>query len=100
MTASRDYLPVLDRIELAVEATCGAVMTLQSIDVLTGTREDESVQEHVSQAISHLRDAIEELRDAQSQGQTGLGLGFVLARDRRKSTLDGRPGQSIPRRTA
>ena len=97
MTHPRDYLPGLDRIGAALEATCDALMTLQSIDAPPGMPEGEG---HVARAISHLRHAIDELRDAQAQGQTGLAMGFVLARDQRNVTADSEPGQSSPRRTA
>jgi hypothetical protein len=99
MTHPRDYLPNLDRIEVALEAACDALMTLQSIDVLPGASENGHGKGHVTQAISHLRHAIDELRDARAQGQTGLALGFVLARDQHNSRAD-QPGQSSPRRTA
>ena len=100
MTHPRDYLPVLDRIGVALEATCDALMTLQSIDVLPEMSESGDGEAHVAFAIAHLRHAIDELRDAQAQGQTGLALGFVLARDQRNWNRDGESGQSSPRRTA
>jgi hypothetical protein len=100
MTHPRDYLPVLDRIGAALEATCDALMTLQSIDVLPSRPEHDRGEGQVARAVSHLRQAIDELRDAQAQGQTGLAMGFVLARDQRNLTADGDPGQSSPRRTA
>ena len=85
MTDPRDYLPVLDRIGIALEATCDALMTLQSIEVPPRMPENGPREGHVAQAISHLRHAIDELRDARVRGQTGLALGFVLARDERDS---------------
>jgi hypothetical protein len=100
MTDARDYLPALDRIGEALEATCDALMALQSIDVLPATPENGHGEGHVAQAAAHLRHAIDELRNAQPQGQTGLALGFVLARDQRNSSGDVAPGQSSPRRTA
>jgi hypothetical protein len=100
MTHPRDYLPVLDRIGTALEATCDALMALQSIDVLPSRPESEDDEGHVELALSHLRHAVDELRDAQAQGQTGLAVGFVLARDQRSLAIDGEPGQSSPRRTA
>lgn len=100
MTHPRDYLPFLDRIGMALEATCDALMTLQSIDVLPTRPEDEHGEGHVARASTHLRRAIDELREAQAHGQTGLALGFVLARDRHSSNGDGSAGQSSPRRTA
>lgn len=91
MTHPREYLPVLDRIGVALDAACDALMTLQAIDVLPGMHEGGPVSRHVDKAISGLRGAIDELRDAQTQGQTGLAMGFVLARDARNSTEDGGP---------
>ncbi len=99
MTHPRDYLPVLDRIEAALEATCAALMTLQSIDVLPSIADDAGEVE-VAQAISHLRQAIDKLRDARAEGQTGLALGFVLAGDRREPDHRDPANQSSPRRTA
>jgi len=100
MTHPRDYLPVLDRIGMALEATCDALMTLQSIDVLPSVPDNGNGEGHVARAVSHLRQAIDELRDAQARGQTGLALGFVLARDQRSSSGDDERDQSSPRRTA
>jgi hypothetical protein len=100
MTHPRDYLPVLDRLEVALEATCDALMTVQSIDVPPSIPEDRNGEGHVARAIAHLRCAVDELREAQTDRQTGLALGFVLARDERRSTAEGEPDQSSPRRTA
>jgi hypothetical protein len=100
MTHPRDYLPVLDRIGVALESTCDALMTLQSIDVLPGAPQQGDGERHVAQAISYLRRAIEELREAQTDGQTGLALGFVLAQDQRALNGDRPVDQSSPRRTA
>lgn len=99
MTHPRDYLPVLDRIGVALEATCDALMTLQSIDALPSI-EDAGGEAHIDQAISHLRQAIDELRDAQAERHNGLALGFVLAADRRQSDRNDELNQSSPRRTA
>lgn len=100
MTHPRDHLPVLDRIGVVLEATCDALMALQSIELVPGTAENSPGAEHVAHAISHLRHAVDELREAQAQGQTGLALGFVLARERRNSSGNSLPAQSSPRRTA
>lgn len=100
MTHPRDYLPVLDCIGATLEATCDALMTLQSINLLSSVRENGHVEAHVTEAVLHLRHAIDELRDAHTQGQTGLALGFVLARDSKNSGRSSRSGQSSPRRTA
>ena len=96
----REYLPVLDRITTALDATCDALMALQSLDPLAAAGDGKRVDGHVGQAISHLRLATDELREALTQGQTGLALGFVLARDCRNPTDDEELDQSSPRRTA
>jgi hypothetical protein len=103
MPHPRDYLPALDRVEAALEASCAALVTLESINpgAADGTSDIDATQRHVGLAISALRDAIEELRLAQSDGSSALAIGFVLkGRDRapRGSTADS--GQSNPRRTA
>jgi hypothetical protein len=100
MTQPRDSLPALDRIGVALDSTCDALITLQSIDVPPGAPRDGDGEGHVARAISYLRRAIDELRDAQAHGQTGVALGFVLAQDQRESSADKEPDQSIPRRTA
>jgi hypothetical protein len=99
----RDYLPALDRIEAALEASCGALVTLESIKPgpADGLRDADRMQAHVGLAIASLRGAIEELRLAQSNGSSALAVGFVLkgnGRPRRGVTAG--PGQSNPRRTA
>jgi hypothetical protein len=98
MTHPRDYLPVLDRIGVALEATCDALMTLESIDVLPGMDEDAHTEGHVAQAVSHLQHAIQELREAQVRGQTGLALGFVLAQGRRTTAGPINRARGEPRR--
>lgn len=86
---------------VALDATCDALMTLQSIDIPPpGMPEKGRAGGHVAKAISHLRDAIDELRDAQVHGQTGLALGFVLGRDERNSNGEREQAQSRPWRTA
>ena len=100
MMHPRQYLPVLDRIGAALDATCVALMTLQSIDALPADDDRERVGGDVAQAISHLRQAIDELRNAHMHGQTGLALGFVLAPGVRDLRQDAESRQSSPRRTA
>jgi hypothetical protein len=100
MTHPRDYLPVLDRIGVALETTCDALMTLQAIDVLPSLPDDGTGETHIARAMEHLRDAVNELRRAQAHGQTGLAMGFVLARDQRSAGAEADADQSSPRRTA
>ncbi len=99
MTHPRDHLPLLDNIEAAIDATCGTLMSLESINVPAAMADVENVQGHVAKAILSLRHAIGELRGAQQRGASGLALGFVLARERRASG-GATPDQSRPRRTA
>lgn len=100
VTHPREYLPVLDRIEMALDAACGALMTLHSVDLPSAIGDAGRMEAHVAQAISGLQHAIDQLRDAHMQGQTGLALGFVLARNSSNSCGHEGFGQSSPRRTA
>jgi hypothetical protein len=92
VTHPREYLPVLEGVEMALDAACGALMALQSIDVRCTAGDSQGVEGHVAQTIWHLRRAIDELRDAHTKGHTGLALGFVLARDAHNSNGEGRFG--------
>jgi hypothetical protein len=103
MTHPRDYLPALDQIEVALEATCGALVTVESICGQASPRVGlaDGTQEHIEAAVGALRKAIEELRSAQTEGATGLAMGFVLERDTepdRETKPDS--GQINPHRTA
>jgi hypothetical protein len=103
MMHPRDYLPALDHIEAALEASCGALITLQSIRGAPTDRtyDADGMHAHVAQAVVSLREAIEELRSAQSSGTSGLALGFVLSRNRHAPAgAQSAGGQSRPRRTA
>ena len=106
MLHPRDYLPALDRIEASLEATCGALVTLESInsDACDGADDQDGISRHVGLAIRSLRSVIEELRRAQNNGECALAIGFVLKSDGRvPRALDPQPadpGQSKPRRTA
>ena len=103
MKHPRDYLPALDRIEDALEASCGALIALESIACPASDRpyEPDGIQEHVGHAIRSLREAIDVLRSAHSDGVDGLAMGFVLKRNE-SAARDGtrEVGQSKPRRTA
>ena len=93
MRYTRDSPSATDRIEAALEASCAALVTLESLSF--GAGEPSGRQERVVTAIRSLRHAIEQLRWAQSDHADELALGFVL---------NGRPRpgrrQSRPRRTA
>ena len=103
MTDPRDYLAGLDRIEAALEASCGALITLESLNCRAhqaGGKAD-GMQDHIAHATRSLREAIESLRAAQSDGTDALALGFVFKRDRPATPGSWpEPGQSKPRRTA
>jgi hypothetical protein len=106
MPHPRDYLPALDRIEAALEASCGALVTLESIDpdAPDELEDPAGMRAHVGQAIRSLRHTIEELRLAQNNGACALAIGFVLnGNGRAPSGVEPPPtdpGQSKPRRTA
>lgn len=102
MEHPRDYLPALDRIEAALEASCGALVTLESINsgVADRVSDVDAAQGHVRLAIRALRKVIEELRLAQNNGSSALAIGFVMKGNGRVSSVEFDPGQSKPRRTA
>jgi len=100
MTHPRDSLPVLDHIEAALESTCDALMSLESIDIRAATPDAKNVHGHVAKAILSLRHVIGELRDAQQRGASGLALGFVVEQERRAPSGGAGADQSTPRRTA
>ncbi len=105
MPHPRDYLPALDRIEAALEASCGALVTLESINSEGGDGSDDpdGLRTHVGMAIRSLRNVIEELRLAQNNGACALAIGFVLNANGRVPHFDPLrpdPAQSKPRRTA
>jgi hypothetical protein len=87
-----------DYVQNALEATCDALMTLESIRGAPGAR-GYSSELQVTQAIASLRQAISELRLARGNEESMVALGFVVgtAPERR----DQRPrSQARPRRTA
>lgn len=98
----RAYFPALDRIEGALEAACGALVALQSINgAADGLGEVDGMQTHVGLAVESLREAIEELRMAQSDGASALAIGFVLkGNGRARRDVETERAQSKPRRTA
>lgn len=102
MQHPRNYLPALDLIEAALEASCGALVTLETIDAgrADGLSDVDGTQGHVRLAIRSLREVIEELRLAQSNGSSALANGFVMKGHGRASRANPDPGQSKPRRTA
>lgn len=102
MDHPRDYLPTLDQIEAALEAACGALITLESISpgASRGLDDADEMQRHVGLAIRSLRQAIEELRLAQSNGSSALAIEFVLNTRAPRGSAEPGPSQTKPRRTA
>jgi hypothetical protein len=79
MTNPRDYLPALDQIEAALEASCGALITLESLSSGAAERAGtDPAQDPLGRAISSLREVIDALRLAQCDASDALALGFVL----------------------
>jgi hypothetical protein len=70
-----------DRFETALEASCGVLVTLESIyghaDASAG--ELMNLQTHLQQAIESVRRAITELRLARTKAPAPMALGFVAA---------------------
>jgi hypothetical protein len=103
MNQLRDYKPVADHVEAALEDACAVLMTLESICAGAGGVASEltSFQSRIREAVESLRYAIAELRLARAEPPTPISLGFVLG--------DGSPvpadrpdadDQPRPRRTA
>ena len=106
MPHPRDYLPALDQIEAALEATCGALVTLESVksNLPDDSNDPDGMRSHLGLAMASLRHVIEELRLAENNGAYALAIGFVLNGRRRASprvdALPPNPNQSRPRRMA
>jgi hypothetical protein len=66
-----------DHLDAALDASCGTLITLQSI--LTSARPVSSVQPQLTGAIDSLRQAIKELRLLRAQEGDWLAFDFVLA---------------------
>jgi hypothetical protein len=89
MTQPNDRTPATDYIQNALEATCDALMTLESIPAAGETSRGGAAAAasdlHVAQAIASLRHAISELRLAHAHEGSALALGFVMRpRSRRR----------------
>jgi hypothetical protein len=88
-----------DTLQSALEASCDALMTLQSLD--RGTREPSPALGHVAQAIDSLRFAIEQLRLARDEDSSIVGMGFVVRSEPGSRRRGATPGDQVsPRRTA
>jgi hypothetical protein len=98
MTYQLDPGEAASHIQTALEASCGALITLESISVRTGDETPENVRRPLQQAIDSLRLAIGELRCASEKGPGVLPGEFVL---RASASALGVPGgYASPRRTA
>jgi hypothetical protein len=70
----------LDHVRHALEATCDALMALESIALALRDGDGEpGVPVRVSQAIASLRQAIGDLRLARGVDESAVGRGFVVA---------------------
>jgi hypothetical protein len=77
MTHPYDQRPARDQVETALEASCGLLMTLETIRNHAGDSAAEfaNAQALLAQAIESLREAITEVRMARGAGP--IALGFV-----------------------
>jgi hypothetical protein len=87
-----------DYVQNALEATCDALITLESIRA--SPARDRKADLQVVQAMSSLRQAISELRLAHAEeDESMVGLGFVVRTNARRRAATPVP-QASPRRTA
>jgi len=100
MRSLRHHRPASEQVERALEASCGALMTLESMRRDPGERDLDAigVQGHLQQAIESLRSAIVELRLARTIPVSPIALGFVAGSPDRPPPDVG--VQSSPLRTA
>src|SRR6478672_7620542 len=87
-----------DYVQNALEATCDALITLESIRAAPAAG-DWRPDLQVVQAITSLRQAISELRLAHAEDESAVALGFVV-RTKASHEKRSRLGQASPRRTA
>jgi hypothetical protein len=72
-----------DPVEAALEASCGALITLEAIHcTAAAVGQPSGLDAHLALAARSLREAIDELRLAHSNHATGVAIGFVLDRSR------------------
>lgn len=103
MNESHDTRTVVDFVYSALEATCDALMTLESIHDCTAAMPGSgpsATEPHLTQAIASLRHAIAELRLAGSRDTSPIALGFVVRSARERPGDSGNGTQARPRRTA
>lgn len=84
ISESRDIPPTLGCLETALEATCAALMTLESarLGAHDSARDASSAQAQIRIAITSLREAMSAMRALHEAEPSMLALGFVLARHR------------------
>ena len=97
--ATVSFMPVSrgsDNVDAALEASCGVLMTLQSLRVnapgLLATSGDLA---HVQRAIDSVHRAIEELRLTRRGGANPAAFGFVMPLSQAR-----RPRRNVAERTA
>jgi hypothetical protein len=103
MTHRDDCSVATDHIQTALEAICGALITLESICSQSARAPipGRMLRTQLTRAIESLRQATAELRLARDEEQSVLGLGFVLAPTRGRSGGGSRGSRHpSPRRTA
>jgi hypothetical protein len=81
-----DELASADYVEVALEASCAALMALDL--VRTSVADDEQVTGRISLAIAALRHVITDLRERQADGASPVSHGFVCGRRRDDGTRD------------
>lgn len=98
MTRPLDPQPALDHLVVALEASCGALVALESISARVSTIAPEihGARDQIMQTIEQLRQVIDELRRANDGHTSALAYGFVLGAE----SQTGRGRQVSPRRTA
>lgn len=92
-TSPEDELGPDDYVEVALDASCAALMALELLR--TFAADDERVTGRIGLAISALRLAIADLRERQAGGASGVSHGFVCdsrrddgARDAERAATD------------
>lgn len=80
MTQLRDTQLASHHLEKALECSCVALITLESMRARTSdvTNEIRLVQGQINELIESLRAALDDLRRARGEESTPLAFGFVL----------------------
>jgi hypothetical protein len=98
-TQPRDIQPTLDRLEASLQASCAALVALQSSRLAAHDKLENAhiIEAQIGEAIASLGEAIHELRALDDVDMSGLAFGFVLAAE---PGWSGVRRQFRPRRTA